>query len=73
MSDRLKRISQCLLSIVIGYYLMTLFSDIPDNRNTRWVVAIIGGFAGAWLATYLMVRARDLPLIARRLARKHVG
>lgn len=73
MKNWLTMIIQCLLSIGIGFALLVYFSDIPDNRQTRWVAALVGGLAGAWALTYLWVRLKDIPVIARRLARKHIG
>lgn len=69
----LTMILQCLLSIGIGFALLIYFSDIPDNRQTKWVAAILGGFLGTWALTYLWVRLKDLPIIVSRLARKHIG
>ncbi len=69
MREHYVRIIQCALSIAIGYALLLYFSDIPENRNARWVAAIIGGFAGSYALTWAWVRVKDLPLIVRRLTR----
>jgi uncharacterized BrkB/YihY/UPF0761 family membrane protein len=68
MKDTLARIIQCAISIGIGSALLVYF-DTPENRQTRWVAALVGGFLAAWALTYLWVRMKDLPVIVRRLTR----
>lgn len=60
MREKLVLALQFLVTLVIGAGFLWAFSDIPGNRNARWVAAILGGVGGAYILTYVTVRLRDL-------------